>query len=464
MRQSSGRVVGAVLVASLVGVCGLLAQSGRPPTDPAAETYRNLCAGCHGATLSGGRAPTLLDDTWRFGGDDASVAQSILDGRPGTEMAPFRGALTDAEVKRLVAYIRNLSKLAATSAARAQSPAGQTVRSERETFRFEIVAGGLSTPWGLAFLPDGRLLITERAGALRIVDGGRLLPPIAGIPSVFTRQDGGLFDVAIDPAYGRNGWIYLSYAEPGPGDTAMTAIVRGRVKDGRWVDQQTLYRATSPELFSDPELALRLALPLRSRRASLLLDRRSRSRGRCAGPVAPGGQDPSHQPRRHGAARQPVRRPRRRAGRRSGPTGHRNPQGLAFHPVTGKLWATEHGPTGGDELNRIERGHNYGWPLVTSGKMFPARPSPRRRSTRRGLDAPITTWSPSIAPGGITLLHRRPLRRLEASPLRHRSRRRSAAPARDRRRPRRPRGGRSSRVSAASATWSPGPTACSTSR
>ena len=131
MRQSLGRVVGAVLVTSLVAVCALLAQSGQRPTDPAAETYRNICAGCHGATLSGGRAPTLLDDTWRFGGDDASITQSILDGRPGTEMAPFRGALTDAEVTGLVAYIRRQSKLAVASAARAQSPAGQTVRSER---------------------------------------------------------------------------------------------------------------------------------------------------------------------------------------------------------------------------------------------------------------------------------------------------------------------------------------------
>ena len=90
------------------------------------------------------------------------------------------------------------------------------MRSERETFRFEVVADGLSTPWGLAFLPDGRLLITERSGALRIVDGERLLPPIAGIPAVWTQQDGGLFDVAIDPDYARNGWIYLSYAEPRP--------------------------------------------------------------------------------------------------------------------------------------------------------------------------------------------------------------------------------------------------------
>jgi glucose/arabinose dehydrogenase len=400
LRQSPGRVLGAVLVTFLVGVCALLAQSGQRPPDPAAETYRNICAGCHGATLSGGRAPTLLDDTWRFGGDDASVTQSILDGRPGTEMAPFRGALTDAEVKSLVAYIRNQSKLAATSAARAQSPAGQTVRSERETFRFEVVADGLSTPWGLAFLPDGRLLITERSGALRIVDGERPLPPIAGIPAVWTQQDGGLFDVAVDPEYGRNGWIYLSYAEPAAGNTSMTAIIRGRVKDRRWVDQQTLYRATSPDLFSTQgsHFGSRFLFDRDGHLFYSIGDRGheddAQDLSRPAGKIHrinPDGTTPRDNPfvGRAGALASIWT------------LGHRNPQGLTFHPVTGKMWATEHGPTGGDELNRIERGHNYGWPLVTSGKVFPARPSPATPVDTTGFDAPMTTWSPSIGPGGI---------------------------------------------------------------
>src|SRR4029453_11923746 len=120
-------------------------------------------------------------------------------------------ALAEAEVKALVAYIRAQATLAKTSAARAQSPVGQTIRSEKETFRFEVVAEGLATPWGLAFLPDGRLLITERPGALRVLARGTLSPPGTGVPAVWTEQDGGLFDVAIAPDYSRTGWIYLSY-------------------------------------------------------------------------------------------------------------------------------------------------------------------------------------------------------------------------------------------------------------
>jgi glucose/arabinose dehydrogenase len=379
---------------------GMLAQSSQRSRDPAAETYRNICAGCHGAGLAGGRAPTLLDDTWRFGGDDASVTQSILEGRPGTEMAPFKGALSEADVKALVAYIRSESTRAKTSAARAQSPVGQTIRSERATFRFEVVADGLATPWGLAFLPDGRLLITERPGTLRVLDRGALSPPVAGIPAVWTEQDGGLFDVAIAPDYARTGWIYLSYAEPGANRTSMTAIIRGRIRDGRWIDQQTLYRATSPDLFSTQNSHYGSRF-LFDREGHVFYSIGDRGHEDDAQDLSkPAGK--IHRINLDGTT--PRDNPfvgRAGAIETIWSFGHRNPQGLAFHPVTGRMWETEHGPTGGDELNRIERGHNYGWPLVTSGKMFPPRPAGSAPPDTSGLDAPITAWSPSIGPGGI---------------------------------------------------------------
>ena len=183
MRQSSSRALCAVLVSCIVGMSALLARSGQRPADPAAETYRNICAGCHGASLSGGRAPTLLDDTWRFGGDDASVTQSIVDGRPGTEMAPFRGALTDAEVNSLVAYIRTQSKLAATSAARAQSPAGQTVRSERETFRFEVGHSHGVKPGNIVgAIANEAGLDSANIGRIDVRDDHRLIDLPAGMP------------------------------------------------------------------------------------------------------------------------------------------------------------------------------------------------------------------------------------------------------------------------------------------
>ena len=218
--------------------------TGRPAPDPAAKTYATYCNGCHGSSLSGGRAPTLLDDEWRFGGGDAEMRQSITEGRPGTEMPPFKSVLSEAEITDMIRYVRALAVRARTSAARAQRPAGQIVTSEQHAFKLEVVVEGLTSPWAIAFLPDGRMLVTERSGALRTIEKGVLQPKaIEGTPAVWTQQDGGLFDVEVDPAYARNGWIYLSYAEAGPTDSSMTVIVRGRIKQGKWVDQQVLYRA-----------------------------------------------------------------------------------------------------------------------------------------------------------------------------------------------------------------------------
>jgi len=389
--------------------------AGRPPRDPFAQTYATYCAGCHGSTLSGGRAPTLLDDDWRFGGDDDSMRQSIRGGRPGTEMPPFKDLLSDAEVAGVIAYIKTLAVQARTSAARAQRPAGQTLQTERHAFTFEVVAEGLAAPWGLAFLPHGRLLVTERSGSLRAIVNGVLQPtPIAGTPAVWTQQDGGLFDVEVDPQYARNRWIYLSYADAGANDSSMTVIVRGRIDQGRWIDQQVLYRAPADGYWAsnthygsrfifDPQGRLFYSIGDRGRDADA--QDLSKPNGKVHRINADGSVPPDNPFVGRAGAQASI-----------WSYGHRNPQGFAFHPVTGKLWETEHGPTGGDELNRIEPGHNYGWPLVHMGVTPPARgtsasnapvlpspaPSTPSSSSAANMDPPIVHWTPAIAPSGTT--------------------------------------------------------------
>jgi aldose sugar dehydrogenase len=379
---------------------------GRGVRDPNAQTYATYCAGCHGSTLSGGRAPTLLDDTWHFGGDDASLLLSIREGRTGTEMQPFKSVLSDDDIKGLIGYIRTQAVLAKNSASRAQSPVGQIVRAEQHAFKFELVAEGLATPWAIAFTPDGRLLVTERSGALRVIEKSKLLPkPIEGIPAVWTQQDGGLFDVELDPDFTKNGWIYLSYADPGPEGSSMTVIVRGRIKGGRWVDQETLYKAP-PELYwannihygsrfiFDKQGHLFYSIGDRGRESDA--QDLSKPNGKIHR-INPDGSAPSDNPfaTRAGALASIWS------------YGHRNPQGFAWHPVTGKLWETEHGPTGGDELNRIEPGHNYGWPVVHFGQPAPQRggtapaPPPGPPPSTEGMDLPVKYWNPSIAPSGI---------------------------------------------------------------
>lgn len=379
------------------------AQTGaRPAADPSAKTYATYCAGCHGSSLSGGRAPTLLDDEWRFGGTDDDLRQSITEGRPGTEMQPFKSVLNETEIADMIRYVRALAVRARTSAARAQRPAGQIVTSEHHAFKLDVVAEGLTSPWALAFLPNGNLLVTERSGALRTIEKGVLQPKaIEGTPAVWTQQDGGLFDVEIDPAYARNGWIYLSYAEAGPNDSSMTVIIRGRIKQGKWIDQQVLYRAPEAGYWaSNTHYGSRFIF---DRQGHLFYSIGDRGREADAQDLSiPNGK--VHRINADGTM--PRDNPfARRAGAQASiwSYGHRNPQGFAFHPVTGKLWEAEHGPTGGDELNRIEPGHNYGWPLVQFGVPPKAEAPPASASAPAPtLDPPIVHWTPTIAPSGIT--------------------------------------------------------------
>ena len=226
------------------------------------KLYATDCAGCHGADMSGGPASSLVDAIWRYGGDDASMARSIRDGHPEAGMPAMRQSLNDAEIRALVIYIheRNSAFLVAHTKYNAPSP-GSIVQSEKESFKLEsVMESGLDEPWAIAFLPDGRLLVTERPGRLRIIEGGRLLPEsVRGMPAVYGGE-GGLLDVALHPNYSRRGndWIYLSYGDKSPDGLGMTAVIRGRLRDGAFVDQQQIFKADSCSL-SQRRPAFRLA-------------------------------------------------------------------------------------------------------------------------------------------------------------------------------------------------------------
>ena len=240
--------------------------------NPAAGLVAQFCAACHGPTLQGGSATSLMDEDWKFGGDDASIAASIHDGRPGTAMVAFKDLITDEQIRQLVFYIRDQAGQLKGKPETKVDPQGAIIKTEKQTVKLEVVAKDLETPWGMAFLPDGRMLITERPGRLRILEKGKLLPPVTGTPTVWVRQDGGLFDVEVHPNYARNGWIYLSFSEtlagykasePDPAATApaqggrggppsppsMTVIVRGKIRNNAWVDEQVIFRG-SADLYS----------------------------------------------------------------------------------------------------------------------------------------------------------------------------------------------------------------------
>jgi aldose sugar dehydrogenase len=393
---------------------------GRGGNSPGAATYAQFCAACHGPTLQGGSAASLADDEWKFGGDDASLTASIRNGRPGTAMAPFRELLSDEQIRQLVFHIRQQSGILKGKPDTKVDPEGHVVKSEKQTVKLEVVARNLETPWGLAFLPDGRLLVTERPGRLRLVEKGNVLPPVTGVPEVWVRQDGGLFDVEVHPQYAKNGWIYLSYSEPlegfklpdpatapaappqpggrgnqPPSIPSMTVIVRGKIRDNAWVDQEVLFRGAK-DLYTTANFHYGSRFTF-DRQGHLYYSIGDKGKLEDAQDLSkPTGK--IHRVNDDGSI--PKDNPFvNRAGALGSiwSYGHRNPQGLAFDPSTNKLWATEHGPTGGDELNLIEPGKNYGWAVVSHG-MEPGI----TKSEQEGMESPKAVWTPTIAPAGMT--------------------------------------------------------------
>ncbi len=363
------------------------------------KLFGELCASCHGPKLTGAQAKSLLDDTWAFGGDDVSLAKSIKDGHPAQGMPPMGNALSEQEIRAMVIYIREEAARFAREQANFAKPAADTVvKSELHAFKLETVVNGLEVVWGVEALPDGRLLLTEKPGRLRIVENGKLVPePVGGVPAVWSKGQGGLLDVAVHPDYTTNGWIYLSYSDPGPDDSAMTAVVRGRLKDGQFVDQQLLFKSPV-ELYRKGQVHFGSRFVFDSGYLYFSIGERgqkddaqdlTRPNGKVHR-IFDDGRVPDDNPFVGSAGALPT----------IWSYGHRNPQGLAKDPATGALYDVEHGPRGGDELNRVEKGRNYGWPVITYGMNYDGTPI-TSLTAKDGLEQPVTYWVPSIAVSAI---------------------------------------------------------------
>jgi len=384
-------------------VTGLSAQDS-PLKKDVAKIYAEICANCHGPDMQGGSAPSMLDDQWSSGnGDDDSLARIIRDGSLEKGMPAFHTVMTDGDIRAMVIFIRERrASFDRRPAAKEMPTSVQTAGGQR--FRLEVVADGLTNPWSIAFAPDGRLLFTEKPGRVRVIENGRLLPAaIKGTPEVRDQGQGGLFEIALHPQFAENGWIYLSFADPAKDakgkEVSLTKIVRGRIRDGAWVDEQTIWQA--PKEFYRPGGGVhyggRIAF---DGKGYLFFSHGERGQGANAQDLArPNGK--IH--RIHDDGRIPTDNPF--VGTPSAfPSiwcfGNRNPQGLDFDPRTGLLWESEHGPRGGDELNIIRPGRNYGWPVITYGMNYDGSPM-TDRVAQDGMEQPLTYWVPSIAVCGI---------------------------------------------------------------
>jgi len=376
------------------------------------EIYNTTCAACHGTGAQPGpSARALLSNDFLGSHSDAQIVQVLTDGLAGTPNHRFNTLFFPDEIAQMPALLRIRGGIVNRRVGPAADINGKSFQSQKANFKAEVLAKGFDQPWGMAFLPDGRLIFTERSGNIRFLGkDGSVSEPVKGTPSVFVRQDGGMLDIALHPDFAKNGWIYLSYTtvQPGyqvqPGDDqapnmaplTMTYVVRGKINaNNEWVNQQTL--------FNPPADSFRVAADHYGSR--FLFDGKGHffwSMGErhdmqmSQNLASPLGKihrlnDDGSIPKDNPFVNTPGALPS------IWTYGHRNPEGLAFDPATGIFWETEHGPTGGDEVNIIEPGKNYGWGVATMG----IEPGIGRLHAT-GMTDPIIFFNPSIGPAGIT--------------------------------------------------------------
>jgi len=281
------------------------------------------------------------------------------------------------------------------------------LRSANHDYRVVTVADGLIHPWGMAFLPGGDVLITERPGRLRLVRQGTLrMAPVEGVPQVFYEGQGGLLDVVLHPEFEENQLIYLTYSKPiGDGTEGTTAVARGRWVNDRLADVEDIFVA---ETRGRPgHYGARLAFDADGYLFVTVGERQVASTGDLSAHPA---QDNSNHHgtvnRLHDDGKVPSDNPfvgKRDARPEIWSYGHRNPQGLAIHPETGDVWAVEHGPQGGDELNRVLPGLNYGWPVIGYGVNYTTGLAIHEGTQGEGIESPTHFWVPSIATSGLMI-------------------------------------------------------------
>ena len=365
-------------------------MSSAPGAGDPVENYRNHCAGCHGVEYK-----TFVDRDWQFIQSEAELGDIINAGMPDYGMPAFNGLFTENEVVELseLLWIESQHQKATTVL---EIPG--LINSRHQIFSVDTLIADLDVPWGIEFLSENDLLITERSGKLLHFEHGELKAEISGLPPMFVKGQGGLMDIELHPDFNSNGWIYLSYSYPDDeaGKTGNTAIMRGRLKGSEWVDLEILFKGT-PLSSSGVHFGCRLEFDRAGYLFFTIGERGNSSNAQDltnhSGKVhriLDNGEIPSDNPfiGVPGAMKSIYS------------YGHRNPQGLAIHPETGIMWVNEHGPKGGDEINIVQKGKNYGWPEITYGINYNGTII-TEDTTKIGMEQPFLYWTPSIAPCGM---------------------------------------------------------------
>ncbi|WP_299577960.1 PQQ-dependent sugar dehydrogenase [uncultured Sunxiuqinia sp.] len=364
------------------------------------ELYKTHCAGCHGLNLEGTSSGVkLLNPHWKNEEGRDYIRSTVKFGIPSTTMISWEKALTNKEVDAITNY---LIETQGTQEAFEVNTEPETIETNQYTLKIEkIVVEHLTTPWGIEFVNSDSALISEKKGRLKWLIQGKLDTSfIEGLPKPhLASSTGGFMDIALDPDFDENRWIYLAYSHTNghPKDKealGMTKIVRGKISNNHWQQEQTLFEVPDSQkvvhgdrwgcrLLFDREGLLYFSIGDMGRaKDSQKLNKPSGKVFR----IHPDGAIPIDNPFVDTPNALPA----------IYTLGNRNTQGLALHPQTGAIWSTDHGPQGGDELNILQKGANYGWPVITHGIGYNGEVI-SRKNRKKGMEQPVVQWTPSIA-------------------------------------------------------------------
>ena len=371
------------------------ATSGAAKT--ARQNYETYCSSCHGEKVE-----AFVDRKWKHGNTKPELMASIAGGYPELGMPTWKGVLNDQEVGEMADLV--LESLKDVDKYKfASKPTSNIFTSEGMTVKLDTVASGLGSPWGLAFLPNGELLVTDRAGDLYRVDKTNRKTKLTGGPTVLVEGQGGLLDVELHPDFAKNQFVYLSYSafkQEGDQKLSTTAVMRAKLVGNELTEQKVIFEAL-PYAKTRHHYGSRLKFDTKGFLYVSVGDRGSekenpQSLDRDAGKVhrlMDDGRIPADNPFVNDKTAHPS----------VYSYGHRNPQGMALNPATGAIWTHEHGPRGGDEVNIVKKSANYGWPVICYGINYDGKPI-TNLTAKEGMEQPLTYWLPSIGPSGMAFV------------------------------------------------------------
>lgn len=394
-----------LLVFSVIATFIMCQTNGKSTTeavDPkfgaAAEKYKTICSGCHGQKID-----AFVDRKWKHGSHRDSLIKSITFGYADKEMPAFGEVFKPTEIAELADYILN-SMEEAKKYKFDEKPKSNIFVQSSMTVKLDTVATGLNNPWGMSFLPDGDMLVTDRSGEFYRIDKNRKRTLIQGTPKVLAEGQGGLLDVELHPKFAENGFIYLSYSkskDSAGGVWSTTAVMRAKLQGNQLTEQRDIFVAQpyqktrhhyGSRLEFDRNGYLFVTVGERGQHVELLPQKLDNDLGKIHR-IYDDGRIPADNPYvKNDTARKTIYS-----------YGHRNQQGMAMNPTTGEIWSHEHGPRGGDEINIVKPARNYGWPVICYGINYDGTVlTPFTK--KAGMEEPMLYWLPSIAPSGATFV------------------------------------------------------------